>query len=63
MTAGRGPVDPSRTVIDPLLAIGKLEYVLPFESVLVVAVVLGCGFAIWSAVGLRDAYRGIGGSR
>ncbi|MDQ3936563.1 MAG: hypothetical protein M3340_18230 [Actinomycetota bacterium] len=61
MTAGRGPVDPAETVTDPLPAIGKLDgYVIPFDVVLLVAFVLGCAFAIWSLVGLRDAYRGIG---
>jgi hypothetical protein len=40
---------------DPILSI-------PFDIVLFVAVVLGCAFAAWSAAGMRDAYRSIGGS-
>ena len=38
---------------DPLLAI-------PFETVLLAAGLLGCFFALWSVLGLKDAYRSIG---
>ena len=53
MTAGRGPIEASRVMNDPILSI-------PFDAVLFVAVVLGCLFAAWSAVGLGDAYKSIG---
>jgi hypothetical protein len=53
MTAGRGPTDDPRAMNDPLLQI-------PFDAVLKAAVLLGAFFALWSAVGLRDAYRKIG---
>ena len=42
-----------RRVNDPLLQI-------PFETVLFAAALLGCFFALWSVLGLSDAYRSIG---
>ncbi len=52
MTAGHPPTHASR-VNDPLLAI-------PFETVLLVAGLLGSFFAMWSLVGMADSYDAIG---
>jgi hypothetical protein len=52
MTTGRTPIDASR-VNDPLMQI-------PFDLVLLGAALLGLAFALWSALGLGDAYRSIG---
>jgi hypothetical protein len=40
-------------VDDPLLQVH-------FETVLLAGALLGCFFALWSVLGLRDAYRSIG---
>ena len=53
MTAGRGPVDASRAMDDPLLQI-------PFDAFLYAALLVAAFFAAWSAAGLREAYRSIG---
>ena len=55
MTAGPAPVEPW-PVNDLLLQV-------PFDTVLLVATALGCFFALWSLLGLADAYRSIGHGR